>query len=425
VIHENTDHHHVHVVVLGRDADDRLVRIDKMDHMRMRAYGDRFLEREHQMERVMDRDMERFCRERGLNIMYDSERGAEFYKLLGERKGKDSERDRREFELFDEKWKEILERPEFEQQARLGASTFHLIGRQADYRELLNNRQQQEVWEGVRDNDPTMELFAQQRLAQVDAERGVIVEAIKDRTQVQDPWKVIDTVAAELSIEARELNRLLSPDSLEPRTWDRDDIDMDRLREKDKIELQDGTILTKWDDKESLLAMDRTFKESAENRIPKEDYQRLWNWIGSKERFGEDVFGEPPLKDREHEVIEKALETEQPERVISLEELSINAAIDDRALQELLQKDPEKTELETASVLHGSVGLLEREPSMDEGLERTLTDDHLERSWDIDASNIHVELAPEPPQESERESDSRPRGDDDERESKSSTLLDF
>jgi hypothetical protein len=45
VCHRNTDHHHIHVVVLPKDRAGRLVRIDKEDYNRVKDFGDRYLER--------------------------------------------------------------------------------------------------------------------------------------------------------------------------------------------------------------------------------------------------------------------------------------------------------------------------------------------------------------------------------------------
>jgi type IV secretory pathway VirD2 relaxase len=50
VVHENTEHEHIHVVVLGKDKNGRDVRINRNDHPKARAYGDQFLEREHPLE---------------------------------------------------------------------------------------------------------------------------------------------------------------------------------------------------------------------------------------------------------------------------------------------------------------------------------------------------------------------------------------
>jgi hypothetical protein len=58
VEHNNTDHHHIHVVILGRDRNDSEVRIDLKDIDKVKEYGDRYLERWH------PRELERSRRER-------------------------------------------------------------------------------------------------------------------------------------------------------------------------------------------------------------------------------------------------------------------------------------------------------------------------------------------------------------------------
>jgi hypothetical protein len=50
VEHNNTEHHHIHVVILGKDKNGRDVRIDKRDYDKIKEYGDRHLERVHPLE---------------------------------------------------------------------------------------------------------------------------------------------------------------------------------------------------------------------------------------------------------------------------------------------------------------------------------------------------------------------------------------
>ena len=50
VEHNNTQHHHIHVVVLGKDKSWREVRLDKRDYDRIKEYGDRHLERRQPYE---------------------------------------------------------------------------------------------------------------------------------------------------------------------------------------------------------------------------------------------------------------------------------------------------------------------------------------------------------------------------------------
>jgi hypothetical protein len=45
VCHRNTEHHHIHVVVLPKDRDGRQVRFDKNDYDLLKEYGDDYLER--------------------------------------------------------------------------------------------------------------------------------------------------------------------------------------------------------------------------------------------------------------------------------------------------------------------------------------------------------------------------------------------
>lgn len=48
--HSNTDHHHIHVVILGKDKSGRDVRLDKRDYDKIKEFGDRYLERVHPLE---------------------------------------------------------------------------------------------------------------------------------------------------------------------------------------------------------------------------------------------------------------------------------------------------------------------------------------------------------------------------------------
>lgn len=65
VEHNNTAHHHIHVVILGKDKDGKSVRIDKDDYPKIREWGDRHLERTRPIEFAHAREeRERKDRER-------------------------------------------------------------------------------------------------------------------------------------------------------------------------------------------------------------------------------------------------------------------------------------------------------------------------------------------------------------------------
>lgn len=65
VIHKNTDHDHVHVVVMGKDRDGRTVRFNRNDYQSLREIGDRYLERKHEFDRYFDRTMDNLLKEGG------------------------------------------------------------------------------------------------------------------------------------------------------------------------------------------------------------------------------------------------------------------------------------------------------------------------------------------------------------------------
>lgn len=51
VIHRNTDHHHIHVVVYGKDRNGKEVRFNKKDYERLKTFADEWLDRNHPIER--------------------------------------------------------------------------------------------------------------------------------------------------------------------------------------------------------------------------------------------------------------------------------------------------------------------------------------------------------------------------------------
>lgn len=57
VEHNNTDHYHVHVVVLGKDKAGKDVFIKKVDYQKMRDWGDAYLERMHPIEMAHAREI--------------------------------------------------------------------------------------------------------------------------------------------------------------------------------------------------------------------------------------------------------------------------------------------------------------------------------------------------------------------------------
>jgi hypothetical protein len=120
VIHDNTDHKHAHVVILGLDKEGHRVRFDRKDHKLLRELGDGYLDREHKLERYLDREISDLLRARDYDRGGDDRfkqlvYGADLNNLDRQRekdidrtrddedkkRSRDHERDRQEFDQFD------------------------------------------------------------------------------------------------------------------------------------------------------------------------------------------------------------------------------------------------------------------------------------------------------------------------------------
>lgn len=83
IIHTNTDHDHVHVVLLGRDRNGKSVRLNRQDHDVCRSAGDRYLERKHEFDRYFDKSIDRLFKEESRSLDLDRiDRGIDLDKLF-------------------------------------------------------------------------------------------------------------------------------------------------------------------------------------------------------------------------------------------------------------------------------------------------------------------------------------------------------
>lgn len=110
IIHTNTEHDHVHVVVLGRDKNGKAVKFTRQDHDVCRGIGDRYLERKHEFDRYFDKSVEKIFREESRSLDLDRlDRSLDLDKLFqpyrnepskeSGRKGKRSEKEHQTHEL--------------------------------------------------------------------------------------------------------------------------------------------------------------------------------------------------------------------------------------------------------------------------------------------------------------------------------------
>lgn len=176
VEHTNTDHDHVHVVVMGKDEHGRQVRFNRDDHKTMRETGDRYLEREHQLDRYLDREMTILLKhgERSKEPEYTREKGDKHFNRLvfgdekDRKRGDDPERDRREFEELDKDMHKKeprgrgLEAPKGRTQRM-----YEQRGRLSDAHESYVNSQARQYWKDIAERRPDLAQAAERELSSI------------------------------------------------------------------------------------------------------------------------------------------------------------------------------------------------------------------------------------------------------------------
>ncbi len=242
VVHNNTEHHHIHVVVLGKDKNGSDVRIDLRDIDKVKEYGDRYLERCH------PRELERSRRER-------EER----------ERSRRHERTRERELARDERIREGLELPWL-------------------HKKIIREQ---------------LEPYKDWKGKQEAAEREPDKKHGPERPYYQD---TIEAAGKEWSKEnslkeLRDLNEYLW-DNYEERIpkdeykklagWIRD---KERLKEPDKTKRQErsdqfeyhGEKYSKKDSYEKLTGLADKLRDS-DDRLPFDDYQKLRGWIENRDR---------------------------------------------------------------------------------------------------------------------------------------------
>ncbi len=234
--HRNTEHPHVHVVVMGKDLEGGRVRLDLDDMKEMRQWGDRYLEREHQLERYLDKEIDRLLKEpeRVQELEYKRSRGdRDFERLMNgdkdtdrKRTERDAERDRREWEELDRDIHKSFNRetshgrPKTYQQFQRESA-----GRLEGFHEDQTTREARERWEELAKQDPELAKEAERELDWLnqfeaenhqDRQRGgkeIDIDQLADgltRDEREDR-DLLDKVLKELEIEDKERAEELLP----------------------------------------------------------------------------------------------------------------------------------------------------------------------------------------------------------------------
>lgn len=252
VEHTNTDHHHIHVVVLGRDKHGTEVQISLKDIEKVKEYGDRFLERHH------PREMERSR----------------------------ADRERREKERLEARQREL----ELEKQERIREGLELPWMNKKIVREQLEPYKE---WKEKQKQDRQERRREKERSRKDREERPYHQDTIEAAGR---QWSRADSLA-----ELRELNLHLW-DSYEDRIpkedykkligWIKDKEKYGDRKPEKKLEKEEkereyfehkGERYSKDDSHERLTGLTKQLRDRKE-KLPIEDYQNLRGWIESRDR---------------------------------------------------------------------------------------------------------------------------------------------
>lgn len=403
VVHDNTDNRHAHVVVLGKDVEGHQVRFGRTDYAFMRAYGDRYLEREHGIDMRFDKDIEIQARLHGHNL-YLSDRDANLRFLDNPYKERSfqADEDFRHLLNINKNWGESLDGPSLEGGLQLGSTWLHDKGRMSEVHDIFQNTSDKDLWTDVKNHtqDQGLKDYADSRLTTLDEERQITINEWQDKLGLNpDNFDgFIKGLQEQFADENRELDQALHPEKYMPQEYEHQDIDTSKIADKDLIHLPNGDILSKYDTADYLNDSRISLKEGPyENRISSEDFSTLCSWIGTKEQHGDHCYGQPPLKDDREPDYDQRLNLDQIPNDRSIESIGLDAALDARALQDLFR--PREQELAPADLL---VEKLEHEPDIDKPSEREdleIGPDEIERSTKEDdpyQTNYDIEFDDEP-----------------------------
>lgn len=235
VAHTNTDHHHIHVVVMGKDRNGTDVLLDLKDIKKVREYGDRYLEREHPRELEKSRE---------------------------EREQKKKEKQLKWQKNKEQRKKQGLELPWMHKK---------IVREQLQPYEKWREQQDKNLEQS---KDKTQEK-QKNKIKAFDKEYSKDNSLKELRALDEKLWDNFDE-----RIPKKEYKKLSS--------WIKEkEIGFDPSKQKDKkdkpfIEFEDQKY-RKSDSYEKLTGLSRELRESSE-RLPFDDYKKLRGWIEDKDR---------------------------------------------------------------------------------------------------------------------------------------------
>lgn len=235
IAHTNTDHDHLHVIVMGEDKKGRQVRFDRDDYKKLRELQDRYIEREHALERYLDREMSDLLKERD----YAREGDRDFQAFISGRDDSE-ERAKRPFkDLTIERQFELMDKSTF-RAAFGGAGGSREIGRRLSRQEVIRrqqgrmqefhsdyeNRQAKRYWKEVAEKDPSQ---ADEAKKQIEYIKEVQQEQTRD-----SGWSGLDSLLGDRHSRAEREDK----QKIQTRTHVREHIRIEQ--EKQRGDEEDG-----------------------------------------------------------------------------------------------------------------------------------------------------------------------------------------
>jgi hypothetical protein len=277
--HNNTDHHHIHVVVLGKDRNGTDVRIDMKDIDKVKEYGDRYLERHH------PRELERSRRERD-----DKEKQRRAERIQARETAKEERvRDgvelpwmnknivREQIEPYKD-WSKNKKQREKEttrasdEEKPYHQDTIEAAGKQ--WSRANNLKELEDLNEYLWDN-------VDERIAKEDYRK--LKRWIKDKEKLRDESP--DRKPDDEKEKAKDQSDDKKPNDEQPKLRDEsDEAKPNDAKEKEKLEIEyQGEKFKPKDSYEKLTGLVKKVRED-EQRLPFDDYQKLRVWIEDADR---------------------------------------------------------------------------------------------------------------------------------------------
>lgn len=255
VEHNNTAHHHIHVVILGKDKNGKSVRIDKQDYPKLREWGDRHLERTRPIE---------FAHAREERERKDKER------IETRKKEREAQRQERIKEGLELPWlhKKII-REQYEPYNKWKAEQEN---NEKDRRleKTPAEKRNPQVTETI--NAAGKEWSKQNTTAELKELNTFLWDNHDERIPAQEYKKLIAWI--------KEKERLRQPEQSDQRK--QNDKDHPK-RERDSFEYQ-GQKYDKNSSYEQLSKLDAKLREPKSERLPIDQYQKFRGWIENADR---------------------------------------------------------------------------------------------------------------------------------------------